>query len=102
MQKNKDKVLISIIRLNETGIQNSRFFLFIPFLLEIISNNSTFDLKTKCTFSVKKLVLVKSNYGCRNKNINPDLFSICCYQHITCFHISSISFIKLSHSFQYD
>lgn len=45
----KDKALSSIIKLNETDIKNSRFLLFLNFLLEIISNHSTFDSKTKFT-----------------------------------------------------
>lgn len=45
----KDKALSSIIKLNERAIKNSRFLLFLNFLLEIISNHSTFDSKTKFT-----------------------------------------------------
>jgi hypothetical protein len=45
----KDKALSSIIQFNEPNVKDSRFLLFIYFLLEITSSDSTFDAKTKYT-----------------------------------------------------
>uniref|UniRef100_A0A2S2R3L7 Uncharacterized protein n=1 Tax=Sipha flava TaxID=143950 RepID=A0A2S2R3L7_9HEMI len=45
----KDKALSSIIQFNKFNVKDSRFILFIYFLLEITSSDSTFDAKTKYT-----------------------------------------------------
>lgn len=45
----KDKALSSIIQFNETNVKDSRFLLFLHFLLEITSSESKFDAKTKYT-----------------------------------------------------
>jgi hypothetical protein len=45
----KDKTLSSIIQFNKPIVKDSRFLLFIYFLLEITSSDSTFDAKTKYT-----------------------------------------------------
>ncbi|XP_008178490.1 zinc finger MYM-type protein 1-like [Acyrthosiphon pisum] len=45
----KDKALSSIIQFNEPNVKDSRFLLFLHFLLEITSSESKFDAKTKYT-----------------------------------------------------
>jgi len=56
----KDKALTSIIQFNEPNIENSRFLLFIHFLLQIISKDSKFDAKTK--FTARNLLKLWSKF----------------------------------------
>ncbi|KAL4148352.1 hypothetical protein QTP88_002616 [Uroleucon formosanum] len=56
----KDKALNSIIQFNEPNIENSRFLLFIHFLLQIISKDSKFDTKTK--FTARNLLKLWSKF----------------------------------------
>ncbi|KAL4101007.1 hypothetical protein QTP88_021028 [Uroleucon formosanum] len=56
----KDKALNSIIQFYEPNIENSRFLLFIHFLLQIISKDSKFDTKTK--FTARNLLKLWSKF----------------------------------------